>query len=230
MIKFISLVALFAAICVAVPIDPVNEATKPQHLSHPADTISGPTPAQKKEDTSTESHVQRIPASGVKLSAEIGTSSATTEPNKKKSERSVDNEGTTAKAAFRRNQPSTTTVRTSSVAPSSTTSSAVSVKTPIVAARSRRDVATSTASTIVPKRVTTFATVSQNEDNEKPHFVRPVPVQQILKNLGQSEHTGDDHKEEPKDVKQSTTTTQRSESVKHPADHSNSDESGDDSE
>uniref|UniRef100_A0A182N1W3 Uncharacterized protein n=1 Tax=Anopheles dirus TaxID=7168 RepID=A0A182N1W3_9DIPT len=226
MIKFICVFALLTASCLALPVEDVaSKLPRPSPIN--PEVASDPKPTDVKEvstiatSTSTESHIQKVPASGVKLSVEVAkneqaesSSSTTPEPSKNHPKRSVEHESdatsTTAKQpAFRRNQPSTTTEQPSSTTTSSTTSSPVSVKTPIGTTRSKREVEVtavpaSSAATVVPKRTTTSAPSSGNDDKDGPHFVRPVPVDQILKNLNQPDnhHKTESSKHETKPVEQ----------------------------
>uniref|UniRef100_A0A182QAZ6 Uncharacterized protein n=1 Tax=Anopheles farauti TaxID=69004 RepID=A0A182QAZ6_9DIPT len=208
MIKFICVFALLAVSCLALPVeDLTSKLPRPSPIN--PEVTSDPKPTDGKEvspiattATSTESHIQKVPASGVKLSVEVAkneealaASSTTPEPAKDHPKRSVesDSEASSTKAkppAFRRNQPSTTTEQPSSTTASSTTSSPVSVKTPIGTTRSKREVditaaTASSAATVATKRTTTAAPATGSDDKDGPHFVRPVPVDQILKNLNQ---------------------------------------------
>uniref|UniRef100_A0A182T5T0 Uncharacterized protein n=1 Tax=Anopheles maculatus TaxID=74869 RepID=A0A182T5T0_9DIPT len=201
MIKFLYVVALLAVSCVAIPIEEQHpKLSRPSPIN--PDVASDPKPTEVKEVSSSssnvESHIQKVPAAGVKLSIEVAkneqTSTTTEESTKNNPKRSVDSDSNASSKppAFRRNQPSTTTEQPSSTTPSSTTSSPVSVKTPIGTTRSKREVdvtaATASSSGTTPtKRTTTAAPASTNDDKEGPHYVRPVPVDQILKNLNQQE-------------------------------------------
>uniref|UniRef100_A0A182REN8 Uncharacterized protein n=1 Tax=Anopheles funestus TaxID=62324 RepID=A0A182REN8_ANOFN len=219
MIKFVCVFALLAVSCLALPVEEHPKLSRPSPIN--PDVASDPKPTELKEAASpssstTESHIQKVPASGVKLSVEVATkdetttSTSTTEQSTKNNpKRSVelDTDVTTStkQPAFRRNQPSTTTEQPSSTTASSTTSSPVSVKTPIGTTRSKREVEVtaipaSSVSTTPTKRTTTVAP-SSNDDAEGPHYVRPVPVDQILKNLNQPEKaassgTPEQHKKE----------------------------------
>ncbi|XP_053666090.1 uncharacterized protein LOC128715235 [Anopheles marshallii] len=205
MIKFVCVFALLAASGLAFPVEENPKLSRPSPIN--PEVASDPKPTALKEavpaSSTTESHIQKVPASGVKLSVEVAkkeetttSSSSTPElPTKNNAKRSVDADGdvstTTKQPAFRRNQPTTTTEEPSSTTPSSTTSSPVSVKTPIGTTRSKREVEVtavpaSSTSAGTTKRTTTVAPSHTNEE-EGPHYVRPVPVDQILKNLNQPE-------------------------------------------
>uniref|UniRef100_A0A182PUP9 Uncharacterized protein n=1 Tax=Anopheles epiroticus TaxID=199890 RepID=A0A182PUP9_9DIPT len=230
MIKFICISALLVVSCLALPVEEHPKLSRPSPIN--PNVASDPKPTELKEaspaSSTTESHIQKVPASGVKLSIEVAkneatttsssssstsTSSTTEQTTKNNPKRSVESDSsasTTKHPAFRRNQPSTSTEQPSSTTASSTTSSPVSVKTPIATttARTKREVdvtaaTASSAGTTLPKRTTTVAPVNANDDKEGPHFVRPVPVDQILKNINQSERTTTSvaNEEQPKTVK-----------------------------
>uniref|UniRef100_A0A182HQN9 Uncharacterized protein n=1 Tax=Anopheles arabiensis TaxID=7173 RepID=A0A182HQN9_ANOAR len=213
MIKFLCLFAFLAASCLALPVEDHPKLSRPSPIN--PDVASDPKPTELKElspasSSTTESHIQKVPATGVKLSIEVAKNEATTSTspstdteqttknNPKRSVESDSSASTTTAAnhpAFRRNQPSTTTEQPSSTTGSSSTSSPVSVKTPIATttSRTKREVAvtaataSSSAGTTAAKRTTTVAPATSSDDKEGPHFVRPVPVDQILKNFNLSE-------------------------------------------
>ncbi|XP_052896831.1 putative protein TPRXL [Anopheles moucheti] len=233
MIKFVCVLALLAASGFAFPVEETPKLSRPSPIN--PEVASDPKPAALKEvvpaSSTTESHIQKVPASGVKLSVEVAkkeetttssSSSSTPEQSTKNSQkRSVDSDSdvstTPKQPAFRRNQPTTTTEEPSSTTPSSTTSSPVSVKTPIGTTRSKREVEVtavpaSSTSAATTKRTTTILPPSHTDEEDGPHYVHPVPVDQILKNLNQPEkasssgshHHPEHHTtEKPKDEKDS---------------------------
>ncbi|XP_050072694.1 uncharacterized protein LOC126560786 [Anopheles maculipalpis] len=233
MIKFMYVFVLLAVSCLAIPVEEHPKLSRPSPIN--PDVTSDPKPAEVKEvlssSSTVESHIQKVPAAGVKLSVEVAkneetsstssrsssTSLTTGQSTKNNPKRSVDSDSNASSKppAFRRNQPSTTTEQPSSTTASSTTSSPVSVKTPVGTTRSKREVditaaTASSAGTNPTKRATTVAPTSNNDDKEGPHFVRPVPVDQILKNLNQQERgtgaaTSEQHNkaEKSKDAKES---------------------------
>uniref|UniRef100_A0A182LWK5 Uncharacterized protein n=1 Tax=Anopheles culicifacies TaxID=139723 RepID=A0A182LWK5_9DIPT len=218
--------------CLAFPVEEQPKLSRPSPIN--PDVASDPKPTELKavvpsSSSTTESHIQKVPASGVKLSIEVAKNEGTTPSNteqstknnpKRSAESETDLSTTPKQPAFRRNQPSTTTEQPSSTTPSSTTSSPVSVKTPIGTTRGKRDVEVtaipaSSSSTAPTKRTTTVAP-SNNDDAEGPHFVRPVPVDQILKNLNQPEKaTSEQHKTpKSKDEKESEDSSEEAEAHK----------------
>ncbi|XP_053675609.1 uncharacterized protein LOC128725864 [Anopheles nili] len=223
MIKVICILALMAVVsCLALPVEEHPKLSRPSPIN--PDVTSDPKPVESKEgtpaSTTTEGNpLSKVPASGVKLSEEVEkrehAAQTTDHPEKHNPKRSLESEATESSSpkppAFRRNQPSTTTEQPSSTTTSSTTSSPVSVKTPVGTTRGKREVditAATVASTVstAAKRTTTVAPSSgaNNDDSEGPHYVRPVPVDQILKNLNQQSEksaTTEGHKshEKPKE-------------------------------
>uniref|UniRef100_A0A182WM41 Uncharacterized protein n=1 Tax=Anopheles minimus TaxID=112268 RepID=A0A182WM41_9DIPT len=232
MIKFVCVFTLLAVGCLAFPVEEHPKLSRPSPIN--PDVASDPKPTELKEvvpssSSTTESHIQKVPASGVKLSIEVAKNEETTPSNvhteqstKNNPKRSVESDAdlstTTKQPAFRRNQPSTTTEQPSSTTPSSTTSSPVSVKTPIGTTRGKREVdvtaiTASSVSTAPTKRTTTVAP-NNNDDAEGPHYVRPVPVDQILKNLNQSEKASAEQHKTAK-FKEEKESDESSEEVTH---------------
>lgn len=200
MLKFTCVVLLAVAATVScIPIDepelskaglvrpsPINPDVVSEPL--PSDAVSTTTQAAR------ESHIQKIPARGTKLSATLDQDKSTSEAPKEKRETATD-ATTSAKSNFRRDQPSTPSTAHKHAGVSTTTAEPVSLKTPIVhpsglkVRRSADDTTTSktpSSSTTrgpLPDNGSSSSSSNNNDDNSGPHFIRPVPVDQILKNL-----------------------------------------------
>lgn len=159
---------------------PVESSTDSKGLDRPSpinpDVISDPKPqdvstSSPPSSTDAGSHIQKVPAKGEKLSSEL-------DQHKQTHKRE-----TTSKPAFRRDQ----TTSTSTVAPKqsvSTTHEPVSLKTPVTHSANtkvKREVESSNATTTT--RAPIVSSSNDYNDNSAPHFVRPVPVEQILKNI-----------------------------------------------
>lgn len=160
---------------------PVESSTDSKGFNRPSpispDVISDPKPhdvstSAPPSSTDAGSHIQKIPAKGEKLSSEL-------DQHKQTHKRE-----TTSKPAFRRDQATST----STVAPKqsvTTTHEPVSLKTPVAHSTNtkvKRQVESSNA-TIITTRAPIVSSSNDNNDNSPPHFVRPVPVEQILKNV-----------------------------------------------
>ncbi|XP_065074125.1 uncharacterized protein LOC135698161 [Ochlerotatus camptorhynchus] len=182
MFKTICILTLTLTSVISVP---VESPTDSKGLNRPSpinpDVISDPKP----QDVSTSvppsspdagSHIQKIPAKGEKLSSEL-------DQHKQTHKRETTSENAVSKPAFRRDQATST----STVAPKhsvTTTHEPVSLKTPVVHSSNtkvKREVESSNATTTT--RAPVISSSNDDNDNSAPHFVRPVPVEQILKNI-----------------------------------------------
>ncbi|XP_001845665.2 mucin-5AC [Culex quinquefasciatus] len=200
MLKFTCVVLLAVAATVScIPIEPEPSKAglvRPSPIN--PDVVSEPLPEEVSTTTTQatrQSNLQKIPARGTKLSATLDQDKSTTEaPAKEKRETATDST-TPAKSNFRRDQPSTPSMAHKQSGVTTTTAEPVSLKTPIVhpsGLKVRRSADEPTTTTNKTPSSTTrgplpdsgsSSSSSSNDDNSGPHFIRPVPVDQILKNL-----------------------------------------------
>lgn len=184
MFKTICILALALTSVISVPVESPPDS---KGLDRPSpinpDVLSDPKP----QDVSTNappksqeggSHVQKIPAKGEKLSSEL-------DQHKQTHRRETTSEHAASKPVFRRDQATST----STVAPKdsvSTTHAPVSLKTPVdhlSNTKVKREVESSNITTTTTTRAPIVSSSNNDNDSSPPHFVRPVPVEQILKNI-----------------------------------------------
>lgn len=214
MIRF-TCVVLLAAVA-TVSCIPIESETSKAGLVRPSpinpDVVSEPLPDEASTTTTTqatstrETHIQKIPARGTKLSATLDQDKTGTSTSAPKEKRETETAATTpAKSNFRRDQPTTSTASHKQV--STTTAEPVSLKTPIVhpsglKVRRSADEGSSTSKPTTTTRgplptsgSSSNSNSNNDDDNSGPHFVRPVPVDQILKNLHEAapQHHGAGH-------------------------------------
>ncbi|XP_058464878.1 uncharacterized protein LOC131438706 [Malaya genurostris] len=221
---------------------PIESSSSNVGLDRPSpinpEVVSDPKPKEtlvsaSEKPKSGESWLQKIPAKGDKLSTELDQAepSISQEP---KAKRQIDQpEAPISKPAFKRDQQITTTT-SSPKRLSTTTAEPVSLKTPIVhtsGAKTKRSAddgsSTSTNSTRpTSTRAPLISSDNSDNDNSGPHFVRPVPVEQILKNIheGSRAHQPspivlhhDENKTEATNVASDTTGSSSDKKVYHKA-------------
>ncbi|XP_058838334.1 probable serine/threonine-protein kinase nek3 [Topomyia yanbarensis] len=187
---------------------PIEVSTGKSVLDRPSpinpEVVSDPKPKETSESPlgwprSTilhgESNVAQTPTTGTKLISELGQSKPITSPEPK-AKRQTDQLSTAfVKPALKRDQQTTSTTN-SPKRLSTTTTEPVSLKTPIVHAsgsKSKRSADDTTQTTSTTQQASTRAPIisSSNDDNDNsgPHFIRPVPVEQILKNIHEGART-----------------------------------------
>ncbi|EAT39431.1 AAEL008775-PA [Aedes aegypti] len=177
MLKIICILALTISSVISIP---VETTTGSKGLERPSpinpDVISEPKP--KEASTSTPdlasstpaSHIQKIPAKGAKLSSEVDQQKQTLKRDSIKEDQLT---RTTTSKSSKTESPSTASTPESHKFSDDTTK------------KVRREVESSETSTN-RSTTTTRAPILSNadeNDNTPPHFIRPVPVDQILKNI-----------------------------------------------
>ncbi|KAL9699845.1 hypothetical protein quinque_003286 [Culex quinquefasciatus] len=202
MLKFNCVVLLAVAATVScIPIEPESSKAglvRPSPIN--PDVVSEPLPEEVSTTTTQAtrvSNIQKIPARGTKLSATLDQDKSTTEAPAKEKRETATESTTPPKSNFRRDQPSTPSAAHKQTGVTTTTAEPVSLKTPIVhpsglkVRRSADETTTTTNKTPSGSSSSTTrgplpdsgSSSSSNDDNSGPHFIRPVPVDQILKNL-----------------------------------------------
>ncbi|XP_055628610.1 uncharacterized protein LOC129770043 [Toxorhynchites rutilus septentrionalis] len=119
-------------------------------------------------------NVQKVPAKGAKLSVEVDKNESSTTTETSKTKRDTHSEEPLAKSGLKQNEGSSTTTRPESR------------RAPVVskAKRSADEDELSTTNRPTSTRAPIPSSSNYDErDNTGPHFVRPVPVDQILKNI-----------------------------------------------
>ncbi|XP_055610532.1 DNA mismatch repair protein Msh6-like [Uranotaenia lowii] len=189
-------ILLVAATCIhGVPVESTSDksdVTRPVPLIN-NEPITESTSEVTKITLSSDSlsHIQKVPAKGNKLSSELDQTSTISAPKSSKVKRETKTTTSTPQSTPKREQPTPPARRTTTKSTQN-----VSLKTPIVhpsGAKNKRSVDESEDSiatkpvTQSPNNRTQTTTASNsnndNDDNSGPHFIRPVPVDQILKNL-----------------------------------------------
>ncbi|XP_062550842.1 uncharacterized protein LOC134215731 [Armigeres subalbatus] len=173
MFKIVCILALTVTVVISLPVDSTTES---KGLNRPSpinpEVISDPKPKEvstsspEKTTSTEESHIQKIPATGAKLSSEVDQ----TKPTQRRGNRRDRTRSTTT---------TTTTPKNLSEETSEPSKAPETTKKVKRAVESSEGATTRSASTT---RAPIISSADEN-DNTPPHFVRPIPVEQILKNV-----------------------------------------------